>query len=198
MSQIKTVKKRAIKIGQCICLKAILFLTATATAAIPPLQFYAGPDQYIEIDLDHWARLDLMFKTDIAPERYIPLRELQSGMNESDLAASIIKQSFSTWMDEQEKESVWQTLNTAAQCLKSDVRISTNNTVHKVKMKFNPVSTKASVQYQGVAKTELSYDIDDKASKIEVSKDIDGITYLATHENNDQGQSDILGVRWSF
>ena len=198
MSQIKTVKKKAVRFGQCICLKAVLLLTATATAAIPPLSLSAGPDQYIEIDLDHWARLDLMFKKDIAPERYIPLRELQTGMRESDLAASIIKQSFSTWMDSQERDSVWQTLNTAAQGLKADVRITTENNTHKVKMKFNPVSTKASVQYQGIAKTELSYDIDDQASKVEVSKNIDGITYLATHENNDEGQSDILGVRWSF
>ena len=200
MFQTKTVTKRLLQAGQCICLKALLLVTATATAAIPPMQeLYTGPDQYIEIDLNHWARLDLMFRPkSVNPERYIPLSELEDRMDQGDLAASILKQSFSTWMDEQERDSVWKTMNNAAQGLKADIRISTEDTTHKVKMKFNPVSTKASVKYQGFADTEFSYDLDDQSTKLEFSKQIDGITYLATHQNNDEGQSDILGVRWSF
>ena len=193
MFQIKALSKLA-------AVKAVLLVTATATAAIPPIQqIYTGPEKYIEIDLDHWARLDLMFRPkSIKPEKYIPLSELQNRMDQSDLAAGILKQSFSTWMDEQERDSVWKAMNRAAQGLKADVRISTENTTHKLKMKFNPVSTKASIKYQGFADTEFSYDLDDQSTKLEFSKNIDGITYLATHQNNDDGQSDILGVRWSF
>lgn len=199
MYHFKTVAKKSIKALMTLGLKAVVLYASVATAAIPPVTFQYETPAPKELNLQRFAELELMFQQkSFQPESYIPLEALQDQMNENDLAASILRKSFSTWLSAQEQDSVWRQINQAAQGFKGNVRINTETGHHDVKLKFNPVSTKAYIGYEGFANSELSYDLDDDITRFEVSKDFNDITYIATHEANGSETSDVVGIRFSF
>lgn len=185
--------------------KGILFFSASATAAIPPLVYpvVETRSESKPLNLDDIARLDLIFQNEDAPfdiTQYVPVAELRVEMDESDFAHIILKNSLSRFIESQPDDSTLRSVKSVTQGLSSsDMKIGGDGNInHVVKFRLNPVEAETKVIYRGIASAEVSYDLDDDILRLEVSNKVGIATVVASHINSSSQRSDTLGVRWEF
>jgi len=175
--------------------------SATATAASPPFaiqttQTIRGP----QLDLQQWARLDLMFQNetpviDLRP--LLPVSDLREDMTEQQFARAILRNSLNRFLDEH-KEDTLAGINKAAQGLSGDMKVGSGSQ-HQIKLRMNPLSGHTRIQYRGFANAELAYDLGDRQIRFEVSNQIGSATVVASHVDTMGGEKrDTLGLRWEF
>lgn len=196
------IKRFILKRIRSMTFKSLIFFSASATAAIPPMAYSPLLAQSNrQLDLQQWARLDLLFQNESSfkMEDYAPHADLRSDMTGDEFVEVVLKNSLNRFIDNQPDNSAWRTLDKAAQGFSGNVKIG--NAVgksHSLKFKFNPVATQTKIQYSGLADTEVSYDINDRLLRVEIQNKIGATTIIAAHTDQDGQKSDTLNLRWNF
>jgi hypothetical protein len=186
-----------------LVIKAILFCSATATAAIPPMVYPvvepSGPSK--PLDLENIAKLELMFQneTDFDISHYIPAKDLRPDMTGEDFAEVVLKNSIERFIETRSANSTWRAVDRAANGFASEaVKISAGGTSHTFKFRVNPFESETKIVYRGLANASVSYDLDDEILKLEVSEQVGFATVVAAHVTSQSERTDTLGVRWEF
>lgn len=151
-----------------------------------------------ELNLSFLARIQIMIdqNNQYNVSQYIPYANLSTNSSGSDVAKKVFQQTMKTLLNSDTAQNSLFVQN--ANELQSAMSAEVGSTQHKVSFGINAIETTAQVKYKGAVQAEFTYDLSNQDATFEVSKQIGAQVYAYTHNENSQGHSDNVGVRWSF
>jgi hypothetical protein len=173
---------------------AFLFFMSTtpAVSAIPYRNAFEYMDlineQTKELNLSLLAKIQIIVNENyINMANYIPITNIPQFDDGSYMARRILKQTLSTWLNDDASAKSNTTLSSSIQ-----------RGGGTIQLKLKTVETTAEVSYKGYVTAVLSYDVSESEAQLEVSKQLGTQTYAFTHTDNNEGVADKFGVRWNF
>lgn len=198
----KTANKKIAKLLARKFLAILIVLGSNpAIAAIPYKTAFENMDiinsQTKELNLELLARIQIIVDgSRFNMANYIPTQKIQTDDSEQVVMNHIFKQTLKTLLDTEDSA-------TSAGLQKiENLNTSLSSTIdrngHSFSFRLKAIETKAEINYKGYVSATVAFDANNSESSLEVSKNVGSQTYAFTHTNNNDGYSDIVGVRWAF